>query len=205
LNFPAKITQIAPLATVTQGVVNYQVTVELTSTRPTPALAVGTVTGGARPTTAGSGQYAGRSAVGAGGSPAANAGGSAAAGARPAGTAATGSAFAAFAGQGIPLKDGLSATVNIPIQEKDGILLVPNRAISHQGKNSVVQVINGTTTVATVVQTGISDSTNTEIISGVTEGEQISLPTSSAAATPATGARPGGGIPGLGGGLRIGG
>lgn len=34
LNFPAKITQIAPLATVQQGVVNYKVTVELTSTRP---------------------------------------------------------------------------------------------------------------------------------------------------------------------------
>ena len=34
MNFPAKITQIAPLATVQQGVVNYQVTVELTSTTP---------------------------------------------------------------------------------------------------------------------------------------------------------------------------
>ena len=34
LNFPAKITQIAPLATVQQGVVNYAVTVELTSTQP---------------------------------------------------------------------------------------------------------------------------------------------------------------------------
>ena len=32
--FPAKITQIAPLATVQQGVVNYQVTVELTSLTP---------------------------------------------------------------------------------------------------------------------------------------------------------------------------
>ena len=34
LSFPAKITQIAPLATIQQGVVNYAVTVELTSTHP---------------------------------------------------------------------------------------------------------------------------------------------------------------------------
>ena len=37
MNIPAKITQIAPLATVQQGVVNYQVTVELTSTTPQTA------------------------------------------------------------------------------------------------------------------------------------------------------------------------
>ena len=34
LTFPAKITLIAPLATIQQGVVNYKVTVELTSTTP---------------------------------------------------------------------------------------------------------------------------------------------------------------------------
>jgi hypothetical protein len=34
LSFPAKITAIAPLATVSQGVVSYEVTVELTSLQP---------------------------------------------------------------------------------------------------------------------------------------------------------------------------
>jgi HlyD family secretion protein len=211
LNFPAKITQIAPLATVQQGVVNYQVTVELTSLRPTLSTAAASAlqsfaqnrAGAGTTAAAGQAAGAGRASPGANGAAAAPASGSAAVGARPA--SGGGTAFAALAGQGIPLKDGLSATVNIPIQEKDGILLVPNRAISHQGKNTVVQVVSGTTTVATVVQTGISDSTNTEIILGLTEGEQISIPGSAAPAAPAGGARPGGGIPGLGGGLRIGG
>jgi multidrug efflux pump subunit AcrA (membrane-fusion protein) len=161
LTFPAKITQIAPLATVQSGVVNYQVTVELTSMSPALPAASTASSSGSSP------------------------------------------AFAAFAGQAIPLKDGLSSTVNIMIAESDNILLVPNRAISRQGRNTVVQVINGTTTVVTVVQTGISDSTNTEIVSGLNEGDQISLPTGTSSTTPAI--RPGG-FPGAGGGgLRIGG
>jgi HlyD family secretion protein len=168
LNFPAKIIQIAPLATVQSGVVNYQVTVELTALNPSAGLAA------------------------------------MAAGAKPAGGS---TAFAAFAGQAIPLKDGLSSTVNILIAESDNILLVPSRAIARQGRNTVVQVVSGATTVATVVQTGISDSTNTEIVSGLSEGEQVSLPTGTSSSTPANAIRPGGGFGGVGGGggIRIGG
>jgi multidrug resistance efflux pump len=175
LNFPAKITQIAPLATVTQGVVNYQVTVELTLTNPSlPAVATGS---GAAPVAAASSQSAGGA-----------------------------TAFAAFAGQGIPLKDGLSATVNIMVAESDNILLVPNRAISRQGRNTVVQLVTPTGTEARTVQTGISDSTNTEIVSGLNQGDQVSLPTGTSSSTPANSIRPGGGFGGVGGGgFRIGG
>ena len=42
LSFPAKITQIAPIATVQQGVVNYKVTVELTSSTPVSTSQAGT-------------------------------------------------------------------------------------------------------------------------------------------------------------------
>jgi membrane fusion protein, macrolide-specific efflux system len=38
-NYPARITRIAPLATIQQGVVNYQITVELTSTQPVSSAA----------------------------------------------------------------------------------------------------------------------------------------------------------------------
>jgi hypothetical protein len=144
-------------------VVNYQVTVELTSMSPSGSPAAAGVSKPASGTTA----------------------------------------FAAFAGQAIPLKDGLSSTVNIMIAESDNILLVPSRAISRQGRNTVVQVVTGTTTETRTIQTGISDSTNTEIVSGLNEGEQISLPTSTSS-TPTN--RPGGGFPGVGGGgFRIGG
>jgi len=191
-NFPAKITQIAPLATVQQGVVNYQVTVELTSLRPT--FSTGAVTG-TRPSVPGGAGVTGNGSVASsfGGSQSANATGS----------AAGNGLLAGLAQQSTPLlKDGLSATVNIPVQERDNILLVPNRAISRQGRNSVVQVLNGTTTEARTVQIGISDSTNTEVVSGLNEGEQISISTGASSTTPAN--RPGA-VPGIGGGFRIGG
>ncbi len=193
-SFPAQITTIAPLATVQQGVVNYQVTVELTSL--TPLLASGTLgaTGrSALPTVQGSFQGRNPSVVSGNNS-----------------TSATGNrtltgagAFAGFTQSPMTLKPGLSATVNIVTQEKDNILLVPNRAVSRQGRNSVVQVVTGTATEARTVQTGISDSNYTEVISGLNEGEQVSI-SSGTAATPTNNNRPGG-VPGLGGGIRIGG
>ena len=123
LTFPAKITLIAPLATIQQGVVNYKVTVELTSTTPITAA----------------------------GSP----------GTSPA---------------PITLKDGFAAVVNIPVQKKDNILIVPSRAISHQGQNYVVQVEVGTTVETRVVKIGITDFQNTEIIEGLNQGEKVVLP-----------------------------
>ena len=38
---------------------------------------------------------------------------------------------------------GMSATVNIETQRKDGVLLVPNRAVRTQGRNRVVEVMVG--------------------------------------------------------------
>jgi hypothetical protein len=81
------------------------------------------------------------------------------------------------------LKDGLSATVNILVQQQNNVLLIPNRAISRQGRNSVVQLVKGTTTEAVAIQTGISDSTNTEVISGLNEGDRIALPSSSSSSS----------------------
>jgi multidrug efflux pump subunit AcrA (membrane-fusion protein) len=203
LSFPAKIANIAPLATIQQGVVNYQVTVELTSLRPT--LTTGTLSSsrttgqfppGAQAALAGTGQA--RASATPTGSPAPSD--------SPSTTAAaprSGNGGGALGGllQPVTLKSGLSSTVNITIQEKNDVLLVPSRAISRQGRNSVVQVVTGTTTETRIVQTGVSDSANTEIVSGLNEGDQISVAGSSSA-TPTN--RPGG-IPGMGGGIRIGG
>jgi multidrug efflux pump subunit AcrA (membrane-fusion protein) len=161
-NFPAKITKIAPLATVSQGVVNYQVTVELTSTTPTfarPAAGAGFTGAGA----ASGGPPAGGNATG-----------------RPQGTgvpstgAGSGSpSIPAFTLPPANLKDGLSATVTIPIVEKDNVMIVPSRAITRKAGVASVQVVKGTGSETRTVTTGLSDSTNTEITSGLSEGEQI--------------------------------
>jgi hypothetical protein len=104
----------------------------------------------------------------------------------------------------ISLKDGLTATVNVVIQQKNDVLLVPNRAISRQGRDTVVQVVNATGTEPRVVQTGVSDVLNTEITSGLKEGEQVSITVSSTSSTSST-QRPGGnaGFGGMGVPIRI--
>jgi HlyD family secretion protein len=128
LNFPAKITQIAPLATIQSGVVNYEITVELTSV--TPLSAAGTTAAGS-----------------------------------PARDAAQ-----------ITLKDGFSVVARFPILQKDNILIVPSKAISHQGQDFTVQVKTGAATETRIVKTGITDYKNTEIVEGLKPGDQVVLP-----------------------------
>jgi len=53
--------------------------------------------------------------------------------------------------------------------------MVPSRAITRQGQTTTVQKVVGTGTEQTPVQTGITDGTNTEIISGLNEGDQVSI------------------------------
>ncbi len=186
LNFPAKITQIAPLATVQQGVVNYAVTVELTSTQPVFPGRTGTA-GQVQPQSVNSGTSASVDTSGAipntsplpTGTPRTTTGGN-----PPAGVV-----------QSITLKDGLSATVNIVVQEKDNVLMVSSRAITRQGRNSMVQKVAGTGTEQTTVQTGITDGNNTEIVSGLSEGDQVSIQPRPTSTTTTNQGRP----PGIGG------
>jgi len=83
------------------------------------------------------------------------------------------------------LSEGLTVTVNIIVQEKSDILLVPNGAISTQGGQAYVQVLtSGGTTEERTIQTGISDWQYTEVTEGLSEGEQVVIP--QATATPTT-------------------
>jgi HlyD family secretion protein len=192
LTFPAKITAIAPTATSSQGVVNYKVTAELTSLKPvvpvratTGTLQRPSSTGGTPPT-----------ALPSGGIPAAFPGGVAPtnlpAGSIPGGASGNTSGRAAFTNQDVSLKDGLSATVTVPIQQKDNVIIVPNRAIKRQAGNTTVQVIKGTALETRAVKTGLSDGTNTEITEGLSEGEQVQITTTSST-TGGFGGPPGGG------------
>jgi HlyD family secretion protein len=163
LSFPATITKISPLATVQQGVVNYNVTVGLTSLKPSLPTQ-GKSNGGISPT----------------GTPSATGIPGSSTGVPPSGSLAV---------QEIALKDGLSATVNIPIQQKDNILIIPSRAITRQGQESTVQVIQGADTQTRTVKTGLSDFSNTEITEGLNEGEQLMVraaSTSSSSGFPGT-------------------
>ena len=104
--------------------------------------------------------------------------------------------------EGFQLREGLTVTVSIIVDERNDVLLVPNPAITTQGMQTFVQVIaaDGTLEQRTI-QTGISDYQFTEVTEGLSEGEQIIVPQGTTATTPTTQqgqGPPGGMFPGMG-------
>ena len=103
------------------------------------------------------------------------------------------------------LREGLTVTVSILIDERTDVLLVPNGAITSRGGQAYVQVVllDDTTEEQTIeeraIQTGISDWQYTEVTSGLSEGEQVIVPQGTTT-SPTTQQGPPGGImiPGMG-------
>jgi multidrug efflux pump subunit AcrA (membrane-fusion protein) len=186
--FPAKITKIAPIATVSQGVVNYKVTVQLTSTRPSMAGLGGTGQRFSQEFPGGSQSTSLPTSL-PNGSPLPTNLPRFSPGATPSGT---GGQFPIVTGGNLPnagalqnftLKEGLSATVDVIVQQKENVLLVPSRAITRNGRDNTVQVVKGDTTETKIVTTGLSDSTNTEVTEGLNEGDQVMIKVSSSSSS----------------------
>ncbi len=75
-------------------------------------------------------------------------------------------------------RSGMSATVNFITQEKDNVLLIPIRAIKKIGTSTYAfQYNNGTKTAKPIqIKTGLENTTNIELISGLKEGDKIVIP-----------------------------
>lgn len=97
--------------------------------------------------------------------------------------------------ESVPLffRSGMNASVDFIVQGKKDILIIPLEAVSTEKGEDYVLVNrnNGAGPVKTVVQLGISDDKNVEVISGVNEknriiikGKKYSLPKSSAGKNP---------------------
>lgn len=72
------------------------------------------------------------------------------------------------------LKSGLTANVNIETNRKDNVLILPQYAILQNDDGTFVQVLDGEKRRDIPVTLGIQDQNgNVEILSGVTEGEQV--------------------------------
>jgi multidrug efflux pump subunit AcrA (membrane-fusion protein) len=114
------------------------------------------------------------------------------------------------------LKPGMSANATVTTGERDNVLNVPNAAVTGSGSAATVKVLkNGVQSTVNVV-TGLKGDSTTEILSGLTAGQQVvtssgvAPATGAAGAAGAAGARPGGaagfagggagGLPGGGGG-----
>jgi len=73
----------------------------------------------------------------------------------------------------IHLRQGLSVTVSIIIQQRSNVLLVSNQAIQLQDGATYVEVIQDGEIHQRPVVTGLSDWQYTEIVQGLNEGEQV--------------------------------
>ncbi len=78
--------------------------------------------------------------------------------------------------EGFQLRDGLTATVNLVLEERNDVLLVPNGAITYQGGETYVQVLKDGVIEPRLITTGISDGQFTEVIDGFSEGEEVVIP-----------------------------
>lgn len=75
----------------------------------------------------------------------------------------------------LPVRPAMNARVDIVVAELHDVVLAPLEAVSGSDATTVVYVIRGSTIERRVVQTGRSNATDIEIVSGVSAGERVSL------------------------------
>lgn len=75
------------------------------------------------------------------------------------------------------LRPGMSASSSIITNRKEHVLLVPNGAIQNQNNQTFVNVVKNGTTVSTAVTIGLSNELETEITSGIYEGDTVATGT----------------------------
>lgn len=165
----ATVTHISPTATITSGVVNYNVKVEVQAPGTNPFGQLGqsgnssaqrpasgsdnfTRPNGANP----SGTFQGPGATGTAGLP----------GSIPASNLTA-----------VVLREGLTVTVNVIIANHANVLVVPKNAVITDKTGTYVNVVSATGALEKrTVTTGLSDFLHTEIATGLTEGEKVSVP-----------------------------
>lgn len=106
----------------------------------------------------------------------------------------------------------MSVTADIIVATKDNVLLVPSAAVQAVGGQSVVRVLVNGQAQQAPVETGLTSDTDTEIVTGLTEGQTVITGSSSTGSTSSSGSSPfssgfrlGGGGGGGAGALRPGG
>jgi macrolide-specific efflux system membrane fusion protein len=102
------------------------------------------------------------------------------------------------------VRPGQSASILITTGEASDALYVPSSAITSTGGSSFVTVVQSGKDVPTKVTTGVVGTTDTQIVSGLTQGETVLETINSTSGSTTTG-RGFGGIGAGGGGAGLGG
>jgi len=84
---------------------------------------------------------------------------------------------------GLQLREGLSVTVSIVIDQRSNILLVSNQAIHLQNGMTYVEVVQDGEIHSLPVVTGLSDWQYTEVVEGLSEGEEVVVRQATASST----------------------
>jgi HlyD family secretion protein len=71
------------------------------------------------------------------------------------------------------VKTGMTANVNIVTDQRNDVLMVPNRAIRNVGRQKMVTVLFEGRSLDAPVVTGMSGDSQTEIVSGLNEGDVV--------------------------------
>ncbi len=74
-------------------------------------------------------------------------------------------------------RSGMSATVNFMMDERRNVLIIPLNAVKKMGTNSYAFVQAGGQINAVQIKTGLENDENIELLSGLTEGQQVVIPT----------------------------
>ncbi|MCX6715992.1 MAG: efflux RND transporter periplasmic adaptor subunit [Candidatus Taylorbacteria bacterium] len=85
------------------------------------------------------------------------------------------------------IKPGMSVSADIVTDSKENVLTVPNGAVKTQGNMKYVETLVASSTLKRIpIRTGVSNDTNTEVVSGLNEGDRIIARTITTATTAAT-------------------
>lgn len=95
------------------------------------------------------------------------------------------------------IKTGMTANIAIVVDKRDNVLLLPNRAMRTVGRQRTVQVVQPVVgTVQTPIQVGLQNDTQSEVLSGLKEGDAVVINITTTRTPQAGGFGPGGGFPG---------
>ncbi len=81
------------------------------------------------------------------------------------------------------VKTGMTANVAIVVDKRENVLLVPNRAVKTQNRQKVVQLQTATGTAQTVIQLGLQNDSQSEVLSGLKEGDKVIIQTTTTSST----------------------
>ena len=76
------------------------------------------------------------------------------------------------------LRDGMTATAEVIIERRDDVLFIPNRALRGTWADPWVEVYIDGQVEEREISLGLTDGINTEVLSGLEEGEEVVLPAS---------------------------